>query len=163
MKTLLWFTFLFLFSCNDRHQSIFREVHVSTTQKGIQSLVDSFKLDYSRAKTKALQDTTVDKYNLKFFDFLSSKNIDSILVHVDTVIIQDLKITTKFHCNKDIAFQYGMNFKKEMNKSWDSIYHFMKEQPLSGDKPTTHQKKHLPNGAHLQKQQSISSLPRKIL
>ena len=132
MKRILTFFILSLIACNNREPfEVTRPV--SQGQKGIQHIVDSFKLEYSNSISGVLKDSTIDKYNLKLFDFLSSNYIDSIQVHVDTVVIKDLSILTKFHANQDIAFQYTMNFQKEMNSTWDSTYNFMKNLKIGSD------------------------------
>jgi hypothetical protein len=132
MKAFLLFFLLFLIACKDKEPS--KDTRpISQAQKGIQNIVDSFKIDYSNATSEAIKDSTINKYNRKIFNFLSTNNIDSIQVHVDTVISKDLSITTKFHSNQDIAFQYTMNFQQEMNKQWDSIYKFMKNQTVGSN------------------------------
>jgi hypothetical protein len=126
---------LFLLAgCYDKPKSIvLQDINISKAQTGIQSLVDSFKIEYSSAKTQLLQDSTIDKYNVKLLNFLSNHSIDSIKVHVDTVIINGWKITTKFHCNRDIVFQYGLTFEKSMPNSIDSLFQFMKGLKIGSD------------------------------
>jgi hypothetical protein len=132
MKPLLLLFLLFLIACKDKEPS--KETRpISQAQKGIQNVVDSFKTEYSNNTSEVLKDSTIDTYNRKIFNFLSSIYFDSIKVHVDTVISKDLSITTKFHCNEDIAFHYTMNFQQEMNKQWDSIYNFMKNLKVGSD------------------------------
>lgn len=133
MKFLIPFLYFILFGCTDREAVVKIPNNVSVAQQGIQNLVDSFKMEYSLSKSSVLQDSTFNRYKIKVFEFLSTNNIDGIQVHVDTVIESDLTITTKFHCNDDIAFQYGMTFKKEMDSSWDSIYNFMRGLRIGSD------------------------------
>lgn len=132
MKHLITFSILLLVACKDR-KTMADTRPVSKAQAGIQNIVDSFKMAYSKADSDVSRDSTIDRYNRRLFDFLSTNDIDSIQVHVDTVIHKDLSITTKFHSNEDIAFQYTMNFQQEMNEQWDSIYTFMKSLEPGSD------------------------------
>lgn len=132
MKNLLIFSLLFIVACKDT-TTLVDTRPVSQAQAGIQNIVDSFKLEYLNANSAVLRDSTIDRYNRRLFDFLSKIYIDSIQVHVDTVIHKDLSITTKFHSNQDLAFQYTMNFDQEMNEQWDSIYTFMKSLKIGTD------------------------------
>lgn len=132
MKSFLPFLLLLFIGCQDKKSSENLRP-LSRAQKGIQNIVDSFKIDYSNAISEVLKDSTIDKYNRKIFYFLSSNDIDSIRVHVDSVISKDLNITTKFHSNQDMSFQYTMVFKREMNERWDTIYNFMKNLKVGSD------------------------------
>ena len=87
-----------LFGCADKKQTKnVIESHLSKTEIGLKKILDSFKLDYKRATTNNLIDSTIDKYNIKIFNYLSNESIDSINVRVDTVIVNGLTATTKFH------------------------------------------------------------------
>ncbi|MBI5370830.1 MAG: hypothetical protein HZA79_02260 [Sphingobacteriales bacterium] len=130
MKNLFGLTLLFLIACSDKTKSNESEkIHLSAAQNGIQNLVDSFKLEYKKGNTQALR----DKYKQKLYDYLADNYIDSIRVHVDTVIIDSLTITTAFHCNKDIAFKYSLTFKKIMAPNEDSLFRFMKGLKVGSD------------------------------
>ena len=109
------------------------DLHLSKTEAGLKKLVDSFKLEYQNAKTNILIDSTTNKYNVKNFNYLSTNNIDSINVHVDTVIINDLTVTTKFHSKENIAFQYGLTFTKPLTKYFDSLFNFMSGLKIGTD------------------------------
>jgi len=123
MKTLFGLTLLFLVACADKSKSNDpKKINFSAAQIGIQNIVDSFKLEYKKGNTQELR----DKYKQKIYDYLADNYIDSIRVHVDTVIIDSLTITTAFHCNKDIAFKYSLTFKKNMAPNEDSLFRFMK-------------------------------------
>ena len=52
--------------------------------------------------------------------------IDSIRVHVDSVIVDGFSVKTKFHYKKEISFQYTLRFKKDMPSNMDSLFIFMK-------------------------------------
>ncbi len=117
-----------LFGCNNDSKtgSPTKSVnYLSHSQSRIQALVDSFRTEYNIG-VGISKDSIINKYNEKFFDYLSEDIVDSVEVHVDTVIINGLAVTTELHSNNDIAFQYTLNFKRDMPSRWDSIFQFMK-------------------------------------
>ena len=117
---------LFVYSCSTKNHDDEITPQISRAQSGLQNLVDSFKTEYKLANSDFLKDSVIGKYNLKIYDYLANIYIDSIRVHIDSVIVNGLTITTKSHCNNDIAFQYSLTFLKTMNKNQDSLIHFMK-------------------------------------
>src|SRR5204863_2019976 len=66
------------------------------------------------------------KYAYKFYDLLSNIYIDSIRVHVDSVIVDNLTVITAFHCNNEIAFRSSLTFLQKMDSRQDSLFKFMK-------------------------------------
>ncbi|MFZ1799794.1 MAG: hypothetical protein WAU24_08005 [Chitinophagaceae bacterium] len=117
---------LFVYSCSTKNHDDEITSQISRAQSGLQNLVDSFKTEYKLANSDFLKDSVIGKYNLKIYDYLANIYIDSIRVHIDSVIVNGLTITTKSHCNNDIAFQYSLTFLKSMNKNQDSVFRFMK-------------------------------------
>lgn len=129
LKTIKYFLILFVlfvYSCSSKKHNEEIIPQISRAQKGLQNLVDSFKYEYKLANNDFLKDSVTRKYNLAIYDYLANIYIDSIRVHIDSVIENGLTITTKSHCNSDIAFQYSLTFLKNMNKSQDSLFSFMK-------------------------------------
>lgn len=105
---------------------------MSTAQK-VQTIIDSFKLEESSATSVTLRDSILTKYNEKIFDYLSYHSLDSVRVRVDSVIVKGLTITTKFHYDQDIAFQYGLTFLKDMSAKHEALFQFMKGLPIGSD------------------------------
>lgn len=104
---------------------------LSTIQK-VQTLVDSFKIEYSSASSIS-KDSVLEKYNEKIYDYLSHHFLDSIQVQVDTIIINDWTVTTRCHYSRDIAFQYGLTFNEGMTAHFDTLFQFMKGLPIRSD------------------------------
>ena len=126
MKILPLLLLVFVFSCSTNDKDKKKEIPISRAQKGLQFFIDSYKKEYQLANSDSLKDSVVRKYNLKIYDYLANIYIDSIRVHLDSVIVKDLTVTTKSHCNEDIAFQYSLTFLKSMDKNQDSVFRFMK-------------------------------------
>jgi hypothetical protein len=103
-----------------------KTVSSSIAQKQIQYLVNTFKLEVGQEKDADKQDSIRIKYAYKFYDLLSNIYIDSIRVHVDSVIVDNLTVTTTFHCNNEIAFKYSLTFLKKMDARQDTLFKFMK-------------------------------------
>ncbi len=126
MRLIYFLTLVALLGCVDKKKGTDSpELHLSKIEVDLKKLIDSYKLEYQAAGTSILKDSTTTKYNLKIFNYLSANNIDSINVHVDTVITNDLTVTTKFHNKENVAFQYGLTFTKPMTKYFDSLFNFM--------------------------------------
>jgi hypothetical protein len=107
-------------------KDITKIVSSSIAQKQIQYLVNTFKLEVGQEKDADKQDSIRIKYAYKFYDLLSNIYIDSIRVHVDSVIVDNLTVTTTFHCNNEIAFKYSLTFLKKMDARQDTLFKFMK-------------------------------------
>lgn len=95
-------------------------------QARIQSLVDSFKNDIDHVSLFAEKDSIRIKYSYRFFDLLSNIYMDSLRVHVDSVKVDNLTVSTQFHCNEEIAFKGSLTFLENMTKEQDSLFKFMK-------------------------------------
>jgi hypothetical protein len=95
-------------------------------QVRIQSLVDSFKNDVGHVSLFTQKDSIRIKYSYRFFDLLSNIYMDSLRVHVDSVKVDNLTVTTQFHCNDEIALKGSLAFLKNMTKEQDSLFKFMK-------------------------------------
>jgi len=65
------------------------------------------------------------KFAYKFYELLSNIYIDSIRVHVDSVIVNNLTVTTAFHGNNEIFFRSCLTFLKEMDPRQDTLFRFM--------------------------------------
>ena len=102
------------------------KLSLSIAQTQIQNLVDKFKLAVKQEKDLDEQDSIRYKYAYKFYDLLSNIYIDSIRVHVDSVIIENLTVTTAFHCNNEIAFKSSLTFLPKRDSKQDSLFEFIK-------------------------------------
>jgi hypothetical protein len=83
-------------------------------------------LEVGQEKDMDKQDSTRIKYAYKFYDLLSNIYIDSIRVHIDTVMVHNLTVVTAFHCNNEIAFRGSLTFLEKMDPREDSLFRFMK-------------------------------------
>jgi len=99
---------------------------LSFAQTKIQHLVDTFKLTVGQEKDFDKQDSIRYKFAYKFYDLLSNLYTDSIRVHVDSVVVDDLTITTAFHCNNEISFRGSLTFLEKMDSRQDTLFRFMK-------------------------------------
>jgi hypothetical protein len=117
---------LCLASCLQPKKDTAKIVTSSIAQRQIQYLVDSFKLVIGQEKDLNKQDSIRYKFAYKFYDLLSNIYIDSIRVHVDSVIVDNLTVTTAFHCNNEIFFRSSLTFLKKMDPRQDTLFRFMK-------------------------------------
>ena len=102
---------LCLTSCLQRKKDNARIITpTSIAQRQIQYLVDTFKVVVGQEKDLNSQDSIRNKFAYKFCDLLSSIYIDSIRVHIDSVVINNLTVTTAFHSNNEISFKYSLTF-----------------------------------------------------
>ena len=101
-------------------------VSSSIAQSQIQYLVDSFKLIIEQEKDLSRQDSVRIKFAYKFSDLLSNIYIDSVRVHVDSVVVDSLTVTTAFHCNNEISFKGSLTFLPKMDSKQETLYNFMK-------------------------------------
>lgn len=134
MRLLFCFLAFFLLSGCTHKKTVkpSDNAYLSKTQIGIEKLIDSFKTEYNKSETTVLRESVTNKYNQKFSDYLSNNSMDSFRVYVDTVMNIDSTITTKFHYGKEVAFQFGLTFKKPETDFFDSLFLFM-----NGLKPGT--------------------------
>jgi hypothetical protein len=122
----IFISLICLVSCNQPEKVTGKIVTSSIAQRQIQYLVDTFKIEVGQEKDSDKQDSIRIKYEYKFYDLLSNIYIDSVRVHVDSVIVDSLTVTTTFHCNNEIAFKYSLTFFKKMDPRQDTVFRFMK-------------------------------------
>jgi hypothetical protein len=121
------FTFcLFIYSCQQSPKKVDTKVYISIPQRQIQYLVDTFKLAVGNEKQPNEQDNLRIKFAYKFYDLLSNIYIDSIRVHIDTVLVDNLTVTTAFHCNNEIFFRSSLTFLKRMDARQDTLFRFVR-------------------------------------
>jgi hypothetical protein len=113
-------------SCRQPDKDTTKMVSSSIAQRQIQHLVDTFKLEVGQEKDVDEQDSIRIKYAYKFYDLLSNIYIDSVRVHIDSIIVDSLTLTTAFHCNDEIAFRSSLAFQKQMDPRQDTLFRFMK-------------------------------------
>ena len=124
-KTLFIFCLLF-YSCHQSPKKVDTKIYTSIPQRQIQYLVDTFKLAIGNEIKPNEQDSIRIKFAYKFYDLLSNIYIDSIRVRIDTVIVDNLTVTTAFHCNNEIFFRSSLTFMKKMDARQDTLFKFMK-------------------------------------
>ena len=117
---------LCLTSCLQPKKDTAKIVSSSIAQRQIQYLVDTFKLEVRQERNQNRQDSIRKNYAYKFYDLLSNIYIDSIRVYVDSVIVDNLTVTTAFHCNSEIHFKYSLAFLKKMDSRQDTLFNFIK-------------------------------------
>lgn len=118
---------IFLTACSNKHRLKSPNIeNISTAQKTLFNILDSFKTEYSSANSTGLKESVINKWQLRLHTFVRYSYIDSIDVHVDSVIVNGWKVTTQFHCGRDIEFRCGLTFKESMNQNEESQYRFMK-------------------------------------
>jgi hypothetical protein len=100
--------------------------NLSSGQRILYNILDSFKTEYSSANSIGFRDSVIDIWQNKLHAFVRYNRIDSIRVHVDSVEVKNWKISTQFHCGKDIQFSSGITFNEKMSPNEDSLYQFMK-------------------------------------
>lgn len=124
--TAIFISLICLGSCLQPQKNTPKLASSSFAQRQIQSLVDTFKLEAGQEKDLNKQDSIRNQYAYKFYDLLSNIYIDSIRVHVDSVIVDKLTVTAAFHCNNEISFKYSLTFLKKMDPRQDTLFSFMK-------------------------------------
>ncbi len=117
--------FCFL-SCIQDKKEPDTKVPLSFAQRQIQNLVDTFKLVVGQEQNFNKKDSIRYKYAYKFYDLLSNIYLDSIRVHIDSVVVDSLTVTTAFHRNNEIAFKGSLKFLPKMDARQDSVFKFMK-------------------------------------
>lgn len=134
MRIVLLIIFPLLYSCSEKKtENKALPVRVPAIQKSIQNLVDNYKADYKNATSDSLRNEVKKEYDRMIYTLLSEKAIDSMRVTLDSVIVNGFKITTKAHCNRDIAFQYSLTFINDMTPRQDSLFQFMKNLKQGSD------------------------------
>ena len=127
-KTFIIILFFGLYhsSCVQQKKDTAKPFSPSIAQGQIQNLVDSFKLAVGQEKDLTRQDSIRVKFAYKFYDLLSNIYIDSIRVHVDSIIVDSLTVTAAFHCKNEIYFKYSLTFLEKMDSRQDTLFKFMK-------------------------------------
>jgi hypothetical protein len=126
MKRILAIIFIVVTGCSDHENKILTGSHHSKAESAINDLVDNFKSDYTSATSTTAKDVVMSNYKVKTENFLSGHYLNHMRVRVDSVVINDLTIDTRFHAGKNLMFTSSMEFHKHMPKTEDSLYHFMK-------------------------------------
>jgi hypothetical protein len=117
-----------IISCSDKPKKANPDTNntLPKAQIQIQELINEFKSSVKDVKDLKLKDSIRIQYSVRIFDLLSSIYLDSIKVHIDTVVIDNLTVTTKSHCNNEIVFSGSLTFFKKMDPRADSFFIFMK-------------------------------------
>ena len=126
MKRIFAIIIIIAAGCSDHKNKIADASHHSKAESEINNLVDSFKSDYASAGSATAKDAVISGYEAKTEKFLTKHYLNHMRVHVDSVIIKNLTIDTKFHAGKNLVFTSSMEFRKHMPKVEDSLYQFMK-------------------------------------
>ena len=127
MKVLLSLILIYLIACSGKHETDLSNFeNISTAQRTLLNILDSFKTEYYSANPTGIKDSVVDKWQIKLHTYVRYNPIRNIMVHVDSVVLKDRKITTQFHCGKDIQFSCGLTFTEKMDQNEESLYLFMK-------------------------------------
>jgi hypothetical protein len=113
-------------ACSDHENKMPAIRHQSRAESAIDDLIDHFKSDYASAKTASARDAVMSDYKIKTEKYLSDHYLNHMRVHIDSVIIHNLTIDTRFHAAKDLIFTSSMTFRKRMPKTEDTLYYFMK-------------------------------------
>jgi hypothetical protein len=126
MKTILTVVILIAAGCSDHKNKMADALHHSKAESAIINLVDNFKSDYASAGSASAKDSVITSYHEKTENFLAKHYLNHMRVHVDSVVIKNLTIVTRFHAGKNLVFASSMEFRKHMPKVEDSLYQFMK-------------------------------------
>ncbi len=126
MKMIFAIVFMIAAGCSDHNNKREDAPHHSRAESAMNNLVDSFKSDYASAASTAAKDAVIARYQTRTEKFLSQHYLNHMHVHIDSVIINELTIDTRFHAGKNLMFMSSTKFRKHMPKTEDSLYHFMK-------------------------------------
>ncbi len=126
MKRIFAILFIVTAGCSNHENKIPSASHNSKAESAIDEIVDSFRSDYASAASTSAKDAVMSNYKVKTEKFLSGHYLNHMRVHVDSVVIHDLTIDTKFHTGKNLMFTSSMEFRRHMPKTEDSLYQFMK-------------------------------------
>ena len=126
MKKILAIIILSAAGCSDHQNSIADASHHSKAESAIIDLVDSFKSDYTSASSATAKDAVMASYHAKTDNFLMKHSLNHMRVHVDSVVIKNLTIDTRFHAGNNLVFWSSMEFRKHMPRVEDSLYQLMK-------------------------------------
>jgi hypothetical protein len=126
MKKVLAIFLIIAAGCSDNKDKIALNSHRSRIESAISNLVDSFKTDYASAATDKEKNAVISAYHDKTDKFLSKHYLNHMHVHIDSVIINHLKIDTRFHAGENLLFTSSTEFHKPMPAKEDSLFQFMK-------------------------------------
>src|SRR5664279_1775349 len=101
MKRIFVIIMIIATGCSNHKNKMAGAPHHFRTESAINDLVDSFKSDYASATTISAKETVLSGYQLKTDKFLSKHYLNHMRVHIDSVIINRLKINTKFHAGRN--------------------------------------------------------------
>jgi hypothetical protein len=126
---------------NSKGRKVVADTTVSRAESWIKLLVDKYKSDYDTATSESSRDSIGNLYYRKIYDFLANHYINSIKVHVDTVLVTKHSIINRFHCTPEIVFRSEMRFpdlgnRKEdflYNKRVDSLYKYLRSFRVGSD------------------------------
>ncbi len=140
MKSIFCLLLLFFIGCSEgnkrtksERKKVIPNLNDSRAQSWIQFLVDNYKSDYDTATTENSRDSLGRLYYDKIYDFLANHYIDSIKVHVDTVLVTEKSIITSFHCTPEIVFRAELGFPSPRDKKSDTLFNFMKGLRVGSD------------------------------
>jgi len=123
------FSLIFLIiSCSQKPKKALptKSITFPKAQLQIQEVINEFKSSVKDVKDLKLKDSIRFQYSVRLFELLSNLYIDSIKVHIDTVVVDNLTVTTKSHYSNEIVFSGSLTFLKEMEPRADSLFMFIK-------------------------------------
>jgi hypothetical protein len=144
MKPILYLLLLVFIGCGEgssknvdsKKKKVVADLTVSRAQSWIQFLVDNYKSDYDTATSESSRDSIGNLYYRKIYEFLANHYIDSIKVHVDTVLVTKKSIVNSFHCTSEIVFRSELRFPYPRDKKADTLFNHMKSFRVNSDTMT---------------------------
>lgn len=118
-------------SCGHLHNEDIKFKY-SKTQLRLLKMINEYNSEYLLVRSQSQKDSITAEYLPKFVSFLQDSllyRIDSMLVTVDTVTVENLLVTTKFYTGP-IQFKIGIRFLEHMDSTHQCVYNF-----LTGLKP----------------------------
>jgi hypothetical protein len=112
--------------CSGKHDNIYENAPLPRSLGTIETLMDSFNKQYKSVPSGTEKELVHKKYHLEIDNYLLGHYMNHIRVHVDSVRVHDLIITTRFHSDKNIVFTSSVTFRKPMPPKEDSLFSFMK-------------------------------------
>jgi hypothetical protein len=113
-------------ACNNNRQSLIN--HVSKTQTRLFEILDSYEKDYANALNSDSKEAVRYGYSKILRTYLVDslhRQIDSINVTVDSVLVDGLKVTNQFH-TRSIEFKFALKFFDSLSPSMDALYNLMR-------------------------------------
>ena len=133
MKRILVIVITIASGCSDQNNKTAPRAHRSRVESAINNLVDSFKSDYVSVNSGSDKQTVLSRYREKTDKFLSKRYLNHMRVHIDSVIVNHLKIDTRFHSGENLIFTSSTEFHKHMPAREDSLFQFMKNLKQGAD------------------------------